>query len=228
MLNAMVNFAETLPRAARAPLRLHSAARTYGEIVRDVDFVLPGIALTGAFFFLFAYVGGAGYAYQSEFGLSVESFGFVFGGTGVAVLLGAMLAGRLVARIRIQMLAVAGVSLLCLGSFVALIAGTAGIDLAGVVAGMAIAMLGLGIAEATLMSIAMSARDTAVGASVAVLGAFQLGVAGLATPLAGQMVAHGVGVWLSLLMGISLVVMVLTAACAYRSARNGRTVAIHH
>ncbi|WP_206611513.1 MFS transporter [Falsirhodobacter deserti] len=131
LLNAAVNFSETLPRSARAPLSLRSALRTYGEIIRDVDFVLPGIALTGAFFFLFAYVGGAGYAYQSDFGLSVEAFGFVFGGTGVAVLLGAMLAGRLVARIRIQTLAVAGVSLMCLGSFVALIAGSAGAGLTG-------------------------------------------------------------------------------------------------
>ncbi|WP_206611512.1 hypothetical protein [Falsirhodobacter deserti] len=78
------------------------------------------------------------------------------------------------------------------------------------------------------MSIAMSARDTAVGASVAVLGAFQLGVAGLATPIAGQMVANGAGVWLTLLMSISLVVVVLTAACAYRSARSGRVVAMNH
>ncbi|WP_273687157.1 multidrug effflux MFS transporter [Ketogulonicigenium vulgare] len=228
LLNTVFNFPETLPRSKRTSLRLKAVFGTYKEIICDSGFVIPGAALTSAFFFLFAYIGGAGYAYQNDFGLSVERFGYVFGATGVAVLVGAILAGKLVAHVKIQGLSVVGGLLMLLGALVAIIAGGTSAGLAGVVIGIAIAMLGLGIAEATLMSIAMSARDKAVGASVAVLGAFQLGVAGFATPIAGQLVEKGVNAWLGFLVTVALVTVVLSVISAYRSIRSGAVVDMHH
>jgi DHA1 family bicyclomycin/chloramphenicol resistance-like MFS transporter len=93
-----------------------------------------------------------------------------------------------------------------------LAASAAGTGLPGVVAGMAIALVGVGRAEATLMALAMASQHTSLGATAALLGAFQLVISSTATPLAGAQAEAGATPWLVFLLVSSLVGAGLVAA----------------
>jgi len=217
-LNSLANLPETLPPQKRSSLRLVNVFKTYREIASSTDFLIPTLALSGVFFFLFSYVGGASHVYQITFGLTPELFGLVFGATGIFVLIGAIAASRLVVRVPVPSMAVWGVGLLVIGAVIGLLSAWTGTGLTGIVVGMTLASLGIGISEATLMSIALSVRDTAFGSSTAVLGAFQLIISSIATPVAGKLSEQGPIQWLGFMVASSLVILVLTIVSAYRSA----------
>ncbi|QXI26550.1 multidrug effflux MFS transporter [Pseudomonas vanderleydeniana] len=208
--NSWLALPETLPVHKREPLRLRAACSTYLAIAGDRRFLLPTLAVAAVFFFLFAYIGGAPLVYQEVYGLSAQDFGLVFGATGVTILLGAMLAGKGVSRLGLGRLSMLGVCCMALGTLIVLAATLLGAGLAGVVAGMAVALFGLGIAESTLMSLVMSSQEKALGSTAALLGAFQLSVSSTATPVAGLIVSFGAAAWAGLLVASTLLVCVLT------------------
>jgi DHA1 family bicyclomycin/chloramphenicol resistance-like MFS transporter len=198
-LHSVLRVPETLPAAQRVTPR--GSVGVYARIATDRAFLLPALALAASFFFLFAYIGGASLVYQRDFGLSADTFGLVFGATGVAVLLGAMASGRLVGR--------HGVARLSLAGAVAMLAGA---GLYGVVPGMFVALFGLGLAEATMMAMAMGSQQRALGSTAALLGAIQMTISSLATPLAAMFAEHGVLAWLGFLAGAGLLVSWLALA----------------
>lgn len=228
LLNTALTMRESLPRDRRSSLQPMQVARGYAEILADRLFLLPGLSLAAVFFFLFAYIGGAAHVYQDAYGLSAQGFGFVFGATGFAVLLGAMASARLVARLPIQNLALAGVAAILAGALVAVVSALTGIGLAGIVAGMFLALAGLGIAEATLMSIALSTRSSALGASAALLGAGPLLLGAAATPVAAAMAERGPVVWLAFLAASAAVATALTVTSTARIAKTGLQPQLHH
>lgn len=219
LINTWFSLPESLPASERQPLRPAAVLKTYVRLLTDRDFMMPALSLSAVFFFLFIYIGGASVIYQTFYGLSPDTFGLVFGGTGIAVLIGAIAAGRWVNSRSVPQVAFRGVLIMAVGAMIAGMSGILGIGLPGVVAGMFIAMLGLGISEATLMSMTMSTQKTALGSAAAVLGALQLGLSATATPLAGWLSDHGKTEWLSFLMFFSLVVVAFTLVSII-SARN--------
>lgn len=205
---------ESLPVSKRTRLNPIGIAYTYGRILADRRFLLPASALAFVLIFLFAYIGGSPFAYQAGYGLSASAFGLVFGGTGLALLIGAMGSARLVVLMRIERLAAIGVSMILLGASIATAAAVMGIGLPGIVVGMFVSLTGLGIAEATLMSIALSVRETAMGASSAILGAGPLLLGAAATPLAARVVERGAVPWLALLVTSAAIAAILTLSSA--------------
>lgn len=218
-VNTLLAMRETLPPQRRSALQLAGIMRTYAEIVSSRRFILPAMSLALVFFFLFFYIGGASYAYQKHFNLSTQNFGLVFGGTGIAMLIGAMSSARLVTRYRADVLALVGVSAVVLGAMVSTLSMVWGAGLAGVVAGMFIAMGAVGVAEATLMAIALASRNTALGASAAILGAAPLMLGAVATPLAAIVVERGTLHWLIGLIVIGLSALLLTGMGFQRTAQ---------
>jgi len=212
LLNSALFLPETLPPARRvSPRGLH---RTYVRIALDRAFLLPALALSATFFFLFAYIGGAALVYQRDFGLSASSFGLVFGATGVAVLLGAMASGRLVEQHGVARLSLAGSAAMLGGAVLALLGAWAGFGVVAVVPGMFVALFGLGIAEAALMAMAMGSQQRALGSTAALLGAIQMTLSSLATPLAASLSEWGPLPWLLFLTVAGLLVSWLTLATA--------------
>lgn len=228
LANCVLNLGETLPREKRSALNMTGVLRTYLEIVSSARFILPGLSLALVFFFLFSYIGGASYVYQTSYGISSRDFGLLFGATGIAVLLGALGSAKLVTRFRIEVLALAGVMAMLVGALIGLASSLAGIGLPGIIAGMFLALAGLGIAEATLMSIALATRSTALGASAAVLGALPLVLGAIATPLTAVMAANGPAHWLGFLTVSGMVAAALTCASARMVARSGMRVDLQH
>ncbi|GAA2026749.1 multidrug effflux MFS transporter [Pseudokineococcus marinus] len=227
LVNTLVSLRESLPHDQRSPLRAGGVVRTYRRVLVDRAFLVPALALATVFFVLFGYIAGATFVYQESFGLAPDVFGLVFGATGVAVMLGAITAGRTVSRYGTVRVSVWGVGLLSAGTVVALVTAAAGVGLVGIVAGMAIALFGVGIAESTLMALAMSSQSTGLGSTAAVLGALQLGIASAATPLAGSLAAAGPVPWVALLVAASVVALALTRTAA-RQAPEGLTAMAAH
>ncbi|NIF30341.1 multidrug effflux MFS transporter [Pantoea sp. Tr-811] len=227
LLNSWVALAETLAPGKRVALSVGAACRTYLAIARDRAFLLPALAVSGVFFFLFAYIGGATLVYQESYGLTAQQFGLLFGATGITIILGAMVAGKMVSRLGLGKLSMLGVLCMALGATVSLVCTATGVGLVGVVAGMAIALFGLGIAESTLMSLVMSSQDTALGSTAALLGAFQLSLSSTATPLAGLIVQQGPVAWAALLAASAVVVCVLTKVSVPASDADTYNLAEH-
>lgn len=217
LVNSAVSLPESLPRSSRTTLNVSSVGRTYARITRDSSFLLPALALSAVFFFLFGYIGGATFIYQGVFDLEADTFGLVFGGTGIAVMIGAIVAGRSVSRFGAGRLAVAGSILITAGAVLALVLTLSGAGFWGVVAGMFIALLGIGIGEATLMALAMSSQNTSLGSTAALLGAFQMIISSAATPLVGSLVAGGVTPWLIFLCVTGAIGLVIVGISAKRA-----------
>lgn len=212
--NSLINLPETLPEEKRSSLRLSDIFLTYARIAGNGQFLLSALALSSAFFFLFAYVGGSALVYQSHYGLTPDTFGLVFGATGVAILLGALASSRWVTRLGVPGLALRGGVFMIAGTLISLVAAYFHADFVVIVAGMFIAMFGLGISESTLMTMAMSSRNTSLGATAALLGGLQMVISSAATPLAGAFSEQGTKDWLIFLIVISLCTLLLTIAGA--------------
>lgn len=209
-VNSIVVLRETLPANKREPLNFKLAIQTYARIAQDMRFLKPALALSSVFFFLFAYIGGATFIYQNDYGLPAAQFGTLFGATGIAILVGASLAAKLVGKYGLSRMAVAGACCIVTGALIACGTAAAGLGLYWLVAGVAIALLGVGIAETTLMTLVMSSQTIALGSTAALLGAFQLGISACATPLTGLVSSHGATAWCGLLILCAAVVGLLT------------------
>ena len=209
LFNSAINLPESLAVEKRQPLRLRHMLTFYARLLRDIRFILPALTLTAVFFFLFAYIGGASYIYQVNYGLRPDSFGLVFGGTAIAIMLGAICSSKMARTISANNLMLAGNVCISIGSLLALLGALVGLGLPGIVAGISLAVFGLGIAEPPLMSIAMASQNQGLGATAAMLGAGSNVLGSLATPLAGVLVPKGTTAWLSLLLIASLIALVL-------------------
>lgn len=216
LINTYLKLPETLPVAKRTPLNPAAVVTTYARLLSDKDFMLPALSLSAAFFFLFVYIGGAPVVYQTHFSLPPDTFGLVFGGTGIAVLLGALTSSRWVATSTVPAVALRGVLFMAAGAVVAALSNGSGNGLPGIVLGMFVAMFGLGMAEATLMAMAMSSQKVALGSAAALLGALQLILSSLATPLAGWLAEQGAHYWLGFLALFGLGVVVVLTVIAIR------------
>ncbi|NTY90375.1 multidrug effflux MFS transporter [Pseudomonas putida] len=225
--NSWVALPETLAPNKRVALSVDTACKTYLAIAKDRNFLMPTLAVSAVFFFLFAYIGGATLVYQESYGLSTQQFGLLFGATGVTIIFGAMVAGRMVSRLGLGKLSMLGVSCMAIGATISLGAAASEVGLAGVVAGMAIALFGLGIAESTLMSLVMSSQEKALGSTAALLGAFQLSISSTATPVAGLVLEYGPVAWVALLAASAIVVCVLTKISVPSSASETYNLAEH-
>ncbi|THF64982.1 multidrug effflux MFS transporter [Pseudothauera nasutitermitis] len=225
LLNSAVNLPETLADEKRVALKLGSVFRTYRRLLADRRFIVPALALAAVFFFLFGYVGGASYVYQAGYGLRSDVFGFVFGGTGAAMMLGAMTSSRLARTRSAGLPALVGVAIMGGGAALALLAVLAGVGLYGIVPGLFIAVFGLGMAEPPLMSIAMASQERSLGATAALLGSGTHIIGSLATPLAGALAPVGANAWLGFLLVTALAAWIL----AFISARSvgHKTVSAH-
>ncbi|MDL2272229.1 multidrug effflux MFS transporter [Desulfovibrio sp. OttesenSCG-928-I05] len=211
--NSFISLPESLPASERIPLEPAVISSTYRRILRDRAFLLPCLALSATFFFLFAYIAGGAFLYQDVYKLTPDSFGLVFGITGGAVMLGAMASGRLVKTRKVSAIAILGILLIIAGTTVSFIASLT-VGLYGIVPGFMIAMFGLGMAEPTLVSLTMASQSSALGFTAALMGSLHLMLSSLSTPLSGYLLPLGTTHWF-----IFLLLSALGALCIALAAR---------
>lgn len=198
---------ESLPARDRHTERIGAVLAGYGRLLRNRAYVLPLAGFSVVLMVLFSYIGGASYVYQQHYALDSSSFGFVFGATGLAVLVGAGIANRFADRVGSRNLATWGVLSIVAGSALAAIVLLLDGPLWAVVIGMALLLGGLGAGEPALMSMCMSAVHRSTGAAAALLGSAQYVLGALGTILAGVVAAASAAGW-----GVLLVVLAVVGA----------------
>lgn len=209
LINTVFNVPETLPVSDRNQFALKPILATYISILKNKAFLLHLFALSAVFFFLFAYIGGSAFVYQHQYGLSTEQFGMVFGLTSLSLIAGASSAAYWVKRIKVSSLALVGAILMCAGGLMCLVSELLFFGLTGIVLSIGMALFGLGILEATIMSMAMETQDKALGSTAALMGAAPMVIASIATPIAGSMVEISAMSWLVMLAVIAPTILIL-------------------
>lgn len=217
---------ESLPPTRRSTLSFAPVMRAYRGHLGSRKLLLPLGALAGAFVFLFCYLGGASYVYQGRYGVGQSEFGLVFGATGIAALLGAVLARRLAGKLSSARLGTLGVLTMALGGAVALTAAFTSASLLFVAVGMGLGLLGLGACEPAFMGVCMSSVTENVGAASALIGAVQYLLGALTTALIAFPASAGAVPWAATMLVVALVSLALALAAEHRSGAprtGGRT-----
>src|SRR3954447_20188166 len=86
LLLAAMALPETPPQSHRRPLRLGGIFTTYGELLRDLRFVILVLVAALGMSGLFAYIAGASFVMQGRYGLDQQAFALVFGAGAVALI----------------------------------------------------------------------------------------------------------------------------------------------
>lgn len=207
--NSLINMTETLPVNHRIPLQPKRIIQTYFRILADKTFLLPALALSSVFFYLFAYISGGAYLYQTVYGLSSNTFGLVFGITGGAIMVGAIASTRLVKRHGISRIALIGTAFIIVGTLISFIS-SLGIGIYGLVIGFAVAMFGIGLTEPTLVSLTMDSQKKALGFTAALMGAMHLMLSSLSTPISGFLLPLSTSYWFIFLLVTTIVISWIT------------------
>ena len=201
---------ETLPPERRQTTGVLGTLRTYGGLLRDRTFLglvlVAGLAMSA----VMAYVSGASFVFQEEYGLSEQVFGLVFGTAAIWLIAATQLNPVLLRRFEPrQLLLVAVVA----GSAAALVLLTVALLGLGGVIGFLVALwlvlFAVGLALPNAPAVALSRHGEAAGTAAALLGAVQFGVGALVSPLVGVLGNNAVAMATIVAGGLVLSTLVL-------------------
>jgi MFS transporter, DHA1 family, multidrug resistance protein len=177
---------ETLPAVRRRPLGVRNTMRTYRGLLRDRTFLglvlVAGLSMAG----LFGYVAGSSFVFQEEFGLNQQQFGLLFG-AGALFLIGAtQLNAALLRYFEPRVILPAGLVLGTLaGATLLVLAVTDTGGIVGVVAPLWTVLFAVGLVMPNAPTLALARHGEAAGTAAALLGAIQMGVGAIVSPLVG-------------------------------------------
>ena len=215
---------ESLPPQRRVALNFGPVLRAYAGHLGSRRMLLPLGALAGSFVYLFCYLGGASYVYQGHYGVGQAEFGMIFGVTGIASVLGAVMGHRLAYRMSTGMLGVVGVLVMVAGGVLSTAAALFSDSLLLLALGVGFGLLGLGACEPAFMSLCMSSATENVGAASALLGATQFLAGALTTALIAFPASAASWAWAVTMLGVALVSLLLAGLAARRErSASGRT-----
>jgi DHA1 family bicyclomycin/chloramphenicol resistance-like MFS transporter len=170
---AMVWFLlpETLRHRAPEPVSVASTLRSYGNFLADRNFVIHlGIA-TCCLCGLFAWISSAAFVLQDVYGLSALAFGVTFAISSSGYMLGTFIAARFVMRWGSTRTMGFGTAAMALGGLaMALLLTVAPQYAAGVIASMALYLIGMGMTLAQAQAGALLPYPNRAGAASSLLG----------------------------------------------------------
>jgi DHA1 family bicyclomycin/chloramphenicol resistance-like MFS transporter len=201
---------ETLPPERRQMTGVLGTLRTYGGLLRDRTFLglvlVAGLAMSA----VMAYVSGASFVFQEEYGLSEQVFGLVFGTAAIWLIAATQLNPVLLRRFEPRQLLLAAV---VAGSAAALVLLTVALLGLGGVIGFLVALwlvlFAVGLALPNAPAVALSRHGEAAGTAAALLGAVQFGVGALVSPLVGVLGNNAVAMATIVAGGLVLSTLVL-------------------
>ncbi len=200
---------ETLPPERRRRGGVRASMSAYSLLLRDRTFV--GLALVAGLTMsaIFAYVGGASFVMQEQYGLSVQQFGLVFGAGSLSLIIGTQLNPRLVSRW--SSARVLGGTLVVgtaasAGMVVVAVTGLGG--LVGLLVPLWVVLGSIGVALPNSPALALDGHAEDAGTAAALLGAAQFGVAGFAGPLFGVLGVSAVSMSAVIAGGLALTLAV--------------------
>jgi DHA1 family bicyclomycin/chloramphenicol resistance-like MFS transporter len=216
LLVAALALPETLPVSHRRPLRVRGIAATYVEVLRDVRFVVLVLVGARAMCGLFAYIAGAAFVLQGQYGLDQQSFALVFavgaialiGATQFNVVLLRRFAPQTIALWALAAASAAGV--VFLGISITHVGG-----LVGFVVPVWTILAAMGLVIPNTPAVALSRHPEAAGTAAAVLGATQFGLGAAIAPLVGVLGNDEFA--LALVMTVGMVIALFALALTLRT-----------
>ncbi len=153
-----------------APFALRLSLRRYRRLLRNTVFLRFALAIGATFAGLFAYITVGPYLFIERFGVATEEYGFYYGASVVAYILGATAANRLAARVSALSLTKAGAVFGIAGAIVFLgITVAETLTAVTMLAAMSLFSLGLGILFAAAPVLMFATVPQSLGATAGVL-----------------------------------------------------------
>jgi MFS transporter, DHA1 family, multidrug resistance protein len=201
---------ETLPPERRQTTGVLGTLRTYGGLLRDRTFLglvlVAGLAMSA----VMAYVSGASFVFQEEYGLSEQVFGLVFGTAAIWLIAATQLNPVLLRRFEPRQLLLAAVVAGSAAGLVLLTVALLGLGgVIGFLVGLWLVLFAVGLALPNAPAVALSRHGEAAGTAAALLGAVQFGVGAIVSPLVGVLGNNAVAMATIVAGGLVLSTLVL-------------------
>ncbi|MCC9178254.1 multidrug effflux MFS transporter [Arthrobacter sp. zg-Y750] len=215
---------ETLPPARRRTKGGASTFSGFRVLLRDRQFLalaaIPGLGMA----VIMSYVVGSPFVFQEGYGLSPGQYALVFAINGVGMVISAQLNAWLVTRYSpMGILRAAVILLLGLAALLPVIVLTGFGGAAGLTAGLWLVLAMNGFIASNSSILALSDYGHMAGSAAAMIGALQVGLAGIVSPLVGILGGSALAM-VSVIIGCAvLIVLILaTATTAYRGGGSNR------
>lgn len=205
---------ETLPPERRRTSNLSSVLSTYKSLLGDRKFMVLTLVSSVGMASLFAYVSGASFVFQNQYGLDEQQFALLFSSGAIALIGASQLNVRALARWSPQQITIASLAFATVAGAALLV--TAYLELGGLV-GFVIPLwfllAGVGFVLPNAPALALGRHGEAAGTAAAMLGALQFGIGALIAPLVGVLGNTGValGATMTMCVALGLVALLATA-----------------
>jgi len=216
---------ETLPRRRRRDGGLRTAMSGYRRLAADRHFValamLPGLGNA----VLMSYVVGSPFVLQEGYGLSAHQFALLFAINGIGLVGGAQVNAALVRRfapIRIVRVALPLSLTACLGLLTIALTGAGGLPVLLIGLWLVLAMVNLVPPNAS--ALALSRHGEIAGTAAALIGAIQIGVSALISPLSSLLGGDAVAM-AGVMVGAQVAALLVLALATPAFRRRGTWVA---
>jgi DHA1 family bicyclomycin/chloramphenicol resistance-like MFS transporter len=214
---AHATLVETLPVARRhAAPSARGLFRGYVKFFTTPAALLPMFVACASFAGQFAYIADSPFVLMGGYGVSPDDYGFYFGATALALMLGSIVGGRMLGAGRPpRVMIVLGASILFLGGMLVIAGTQLDLGIPGFLVPMIIYFFGSGMGHPSAVALAMEplpeiagTASAAIGCSIMIAGAF----AGYATTKIGGTSPAMFGLVAGVMSVIALVLAVTAAA----------------
>ena len=206
---------ETLHSTERHSGGLGTMFATMGQVIRNSNFVLHAVLLWCGFAMMFAYISASPFVLQNVFGLSPVQYTLDFGANGIVLLMTGALSAALIKRVGPSAQVRIGVAMQLLAAAVLVIPSMLGeLPLWAVLVAFALVPSSMGFVFGPVTALALRDVRHAAGTALALMGALQFVLAGVAAFVVGLAGATATAplVWsLAVLALISAAVLILVS-----------------
>ncbi|MCC7372571.1 MAG: Bcr/CflA family multidrug efflux MFS transporter [Chloroflexi bacterium] len=182
---------ETLPAGRRQTEGLRGTLVTFRTLLTDRRFMGYAVACGLAIAAMFSYISGSSFVFQSVYGVSPQTFSFIFGGNAIGLLIMGQVNGRLVGRVApIRMLTI-GLCAAAVGGLTLLLVVLSGdllqgVGLFAIVPSLFLVVASLGLIMPNATVLALSGSPKTAGAASALLGVLQFSLGAGVAPIVGM------------------------------------------
>lgn len=178
-------FEESLPPDRRKPGGLLDTLRAFGRLLADRSFT--GYALAGGFGFaaMFAYISGSSFVLQDIFRLSPQTYGLVFGGNALGLVVVGQWNRLLVDRFPPRRVLMVGLVTASGGAVLLLASVLLHLGLVVLLLGLFGVVASIGVITPNARALAMVGYPDLAGTASALLGVLLFAIGGLVAPLIG-------------------------------------------
>lgn len=174
---------ETLPAPMRRRGSLRDTRAAYGDLSRDRLFVGMTLTCGLAFAALLVYISQAAFVFQTQYGVSPQTFGVLFGVNSLCLVGAGQVSGRVVRRVGPERLLTVALAVMAVGALLLLGCALARTShLQGVMVPMWAVLAGVGVVTPNATALALADYPHSAGTASAFLGSAQFIVGGMLAP----------------------------------------------